>query len=102
VNNVREFAGKMTAWFDIIPAVPSEDVAESLSVNNKEEENPAPVPRQFSPVPAVPDDSQDIDRQPKKVLQLNVGDYLENNVMNPKKVRLPRNCIENVFISFVS
>ena len=41
----------------------------------KGKKNPFPVLRQFSPVIAVPEDTQDIDRQPKYVLQLNdVGD----------------------------
>ena len=81
------------AQFDIVPAVPSKDVAEDLFVNNKKKEDPVPFPRQFSPVPAVPDDTHDIDRQPKKVLQLNGVDNIDNNVRNTKKGSLPRNCL---------
>lgn len=82
------------AKFDIVPAVPAEDAAEVLTVINKNKENPFQVPRQFSPVLAVPEDTQDIDRQPKTVLQLNdVGD-LENSFTSAKKKILPRKCIE--------
>ena len=64
-----------------------------MPFDNKEVEDPVPVPRQFRPVPAVPDDTQDIERQPKKVLQLNGVDNIENNVTNTKNVSLPRNCL---------
>ena len=97
-NEIFEEAASPNPWainsaqFDIIPAVPFEDVAESLTVKNKEEENPAPVPRQFIPVPAVPDNTQDIERQPKKVFQLNSVDIIENSGTNPNKVSPTRQC----------
>ena len=88
------------AQFDIVPAVPSKDVAENLFVNNKEKEDPVPFARQFSPVPAVPDDTQDIERQPKKVLQLNSADTIENSGTNPKIVSPTRKCFEKCIEQF--
>ena len=99
-----------TAQFEIVPAVPSKDtpdivrVAKDVSEDNRKKKvlfTIAPVLRQFSPVPAVPDVTTAPDdsliRQPKNTLRLSddVDNTLEEQkVDSEKNVNKEGSCLE--------
>jgi len=104
-----------TAQFEIVPAVPSRDtpdvvrVPKDVSGDNKQEKDLfiVPVPRQFSPVPAVPDvttaPDDKLPRQPKNTLSLNneVGNTLEEQkVKNQKTMNKEGKCLERCVQQF--
>jgi len=89
-----------TAQFDIVPAVPTDDTAIIVSADSDEKYSSS-VSRQFSPVPAVPDITEEISRQPKKVLDsrnINIEDGVTK--ANETKVKDTDNCEEKCIEQF--
>merc|ERR1712106_514451 len=100
-----------TAQFEIVPAVPSKEtpdilrVAKELSKDNRKEKDVytiAPVLRQFSPVPAVPDVTTSPDdglvRQPKNTQDL--SDNIDNSLEKQKDVNKKGMCAERCVQQF--